>query len=78
LKASFTTTPLLIHADPPKPFVLEMDAFDFALGVILSQFEEYNLLHLIGFRYHKFSPIKINCKIHDKELLAIGDAFEEC
>jgi hypothetical protein len=55
-----------------------MDAFDFALGVILSQFEEYNLLHLIGFRYHKFSPIKINCKIHDKELLAIGDAFEEC
>ncbi len=78
MKVSFTPTPLLIHANPPKPFVLEMDAFDFALGVILSQFEEYNLLHLVGFRYHKISPIKINYKIDDKELLAIVDAFEEC
>jgi hypothetical protein len=37
LKVSFTTTPLLIHADPSKPFVLEIDTSNFALGVILSQ-----------------------------------------
>jgi hypothetical protein len=35
LQASFTTTPLLIHVNPSKPFVLETDVFDFALGAIL-------------------------------------------
>jgi hypothetical protein len=69
--------PLLIHANLSKPFVLEMDAFDFALGVVLSRLGVDNLFHLIGFRFCKLSPIKINYEIHDKELLAIVDAFEE-
>jgi len=78
LKASFTVdTPLLIHANPSKPFVLKMNASDFALGVVLSQLREDNLLHLVDFRFRKFSPTKINYKIHDKELLAIVDAFEK-
>jgi hypothetical protein len=77
LKASFTTTPLLIHVDPSKPFVLETDAFGFALGVVFSQLGEDNFLHLIGFHSHKFSLVKINYEIHDKKFLAIMDAFEE-
>jgi hypothetical protein len=48
LKASFTTTPLLIHVDLSKPFVLEMNTSDFALGDVFSQPGEYNLLHPIG------------------------------
>jgi hypothetical protein len=67
--------PLLIHANPSKPFVLEMDAFDFALSVVLSQLGVDNLLHPIGFRFHKFSLVKINYEFHDKELLAIVDPF---
>jgi hypothetical protein len=66
-----------IHANPSKPFVLEMDAFNFALGVVLSQLGVDNLLHPVGFHFHKFFPIKINYEIHDKKLLAIVDAFEE-
>jgi hypothetical protein len=66
LKASFTTIPLLIHADPSKPFVLEIDASNFAIGTILSQLGEDNLFHLIGFHSCKFSPAKINYEIHDK------------
>jgi hypothetical protein len=54
LKAFFTTAPLLIHVDLSKPFVLEMDTFDFALGVVLSQLEEDNLLHPIGFHFVSF------------------------
>jgi hypothetical protein len=77
LKASFTIALLLIHADLSKPFVLEMNASDFALGVIFSQLGEDNLLYLVGFCSCKFSPTKINYKIHDKEPLAIVDAFEE-
>ncbi len=77
MKASFTTTPLLIHVGPSKPFVLETKASNFTLGVVFSQLEENNLLRLVGFCYRKFSFIKINYEIHDKELLAIMDAFEE-
>jgi hypothetical protein len=77
LKTYFMTAPLFIHADLSKPFVLEMDAFDFTLGVMLSQPGENNIFHLVGFHSHKFSFAKIDYKIHDKELLAIVDAFEE-
>jgi len=69
--------PTLIHVNPSKPFVLEMDAFDFALGVVFSQLGEDNLFHPIGFHFRKFNLVEINYKIHDKELLAIVDAFEE-
>jgi len=77
LKASFTTTPLLIHVDPSKPFVLKTNTSNFALGDIFSQLEKDKLFHLVGFRFRKFSHAEINYKIHDKEFLAIVDAFEE-
>jgi hypothetical protein len=66
LKASFTIAPLLIHANLSKPFVLGMDASGFALGIVLSQVGEYNLLPLVGFCSHKFFLAEINYKIHDK------------
>jgi hypothetical protein len=56
---------------------LEIDAFDFALSVILSQLGEDNLFHPVGFRFCKFFHGEINYKIHDKEFLTIIDAFEE-
>jgi hypothetical protein len=51
-----------------------MDAFDFALGVILSQPGKRFFFHVVGFRPCKFSPVEIN---YDKKLLAIVDAFED-
>jgi hypothetical protein len=77
LKASSTTTPVLIHAYPSKPFVLEMNAFDFTIGAILSQLGKNNFLHPINFHTFKFSLVKTNYDIHDKKLLIIVDAFEE-
>jgi hypothetical protein len=32
---AFTSAPILIHLDPAKPFIVETDASDFALGAIL-------------------------------------------
>jgi hypothetical protein len=54
-----------------------MDASDFAASAILSQLEEDNLFHLISFGSCKFFLTEINYEIHDKELLAIVDVFEE-
>jgi hypothetical protein len=49
LKMAFTSAPVLIHPDPAKPFIVETDASDFALGAILSQFGIDGLLHPVAF-----------------------------
>jgi len=77
LKKAFTTAPILTHPDFQKPFFLETDASDFALGAILSQPDKDKCLHPIAFHSQKFSVAKINYEIHDKELLAIVDSFQE-
>ena len=77
LKTAFTTAPILFHPDPSKPFFLEAEASDFALGAVLSQYGDDGRLHPVGFYSRNFLAIEINYEIHDKELLAIIDAFEE-
>ena len=77
MKAAFTTAPILIHPDFSSPFFLETDASDFALGAILSQTGEDERLHPVAFHSRKFSAAEINYEIHDKELLAIVDSFQE-
>jgi hypothetical protein len=48
-------------------FILETNAFSFAIGVIFSQLGKNNLFHLVGFYSCKFSLLKINYEIHDKK-----------
>jgi hypothetical protein len=57
------------------PFFLESDAFDFALGAILSQNGIDMRLHPIAFPSRKFTTVEINYENYDKELLAIVDSF---
>jgi len=76
LKRRFTTAPILAHFDATKPVLIETDASDFAIGAILSQRDTENRLHPIAFHSRKFTPAEINYEIHDKELLAIVDAFK--
>jgi len=76
LKARFTSAPILAHFDPQKPVVIESDASDFAIGAVLSQRDDENRLHPVAFHSRKFTPAEINYEIHDKELLAIVDAFK--
>ena len=75
LKKAFTSAPILGHVDPEKPFIIEADASDFALGSILSQQGNDEKLHPVAFHSRKFDAAEINYEIHDKELLAIVDSF---
>jgi hypothetical protein len=77
LKRAFTTAPVLLHPDPTKPFQVETDASDFAIGAILSQPDEDGVLHPVAYYSRKFTAPEINYPIYDKELLAIIAAFEE-
>ena len=77
LKQAFTSAPILIHVDLEKPFTMEADASDFALGSVLSQLGDDEKLHPVAFHSRKFESAEINYEIHDKELLAIVDSFEQ-
>lgn len=37
LKVLFTSPPILIHPDPEKPFIVELDASDVGVGGVLSK-----------------------------------------
>ena len=69
LKHAFIIASVLLHADPTKPFLVETDAFDFAIGAILSQVDDTNLMHPVA--------SEINYHIYDKELDVIIATFEE-
>jgi hypothetical protein len=65
----------LIHPDFSKPFFLESDVSDYALGAVLSQNGEDGRLHPVSYHSQKFTAVEIKYEIHDKELLAIVDSF---
>jgi hypothetical protein len=77
LKTAITTAPIFIHPDFSKPVYMETDASDFALGAVLSQKGDDAKLHPIAFYSRKFSAAEINYEIHDKELFAKVDSFQE-
>ena len=71
LKETFTSAPILAHIDPGKPFTIDADASDFALGSIVSQPSEVGQSHPIAFHSRKFTIFEINYEVHDKELLDV-------
>jgi len=76
LKQQFTTAPILSHFYPERETVIKTDASDFALGAILSQFQDKRL-HPVAFHSRKLNSAERNNEIHHKELLAILEAFME-
>jgi len=56
--------------------VVETDASDFVLGWVLSQ-SQGRRLHQVAYHSRKLNSTQRNYQIHDKELLAIMEAFKE-
>ena len=77
MKRRFTEEPVLAFHDPEEEAVVETDASDKALGACLSQKKKDGKLHPIAYHSRKFSPAELNYDVHDKELLAIVDAFKQ-
>ncbi|KAL0149639.1 hypothetical protein M9458_055166 [Cirrhinus mrigala] len=73
----FTTAPVLIHPNPTKPFVVEVDASDVGVGAVLSQRGPDEKLHPCSFFSRKFNPTQQRYGVGDRELLAIKWALEE-
>jgi hypothetical protein len=76
LKKAFTTALILTPWIPDCPLIVETDALDYALAAILSMITPDGELHPIVFHSQTFSGAELNYDIHDKELLAIFEAFK--
>ena len=77
LKEKFTSAPILASFDPGWWIIMETDASDQALGSCLCQPDAENCLHPVAYRSRKFSGPELRYDVHDKELLAIVNAFQE-
>ena len=76
LKKVFISAPILTHWIPDAQLIVETDALDYALTVILSIVNKDNEVHLVAFHSRTFTAAELNYDTHDKELLAIFEAFK--
>ena len=75
LKNRLTSSPILLHPDNQKPFIVECDASNYAIGAILSQKDENGKLHPVAYYSRSLNNSELNYSITEKELLAIKAAF---
>ena len=75
LKKQFTEEPVLRSFNPNKEIVLETDASDYAIGACLGQPGQDDKVQPVAYYSRKMTPAELNYDVHDKELLAIVEAF---
>ena len=76
LKLAFTTAPVLSHWIPDVPQIIETNASDYAIATIHSICTADGELHPVAFHSQMLGPAERNYDTHDKELLAIHEAFK--
>jgi hypothetical protein len=76
LKRQFTQAPVLTKWVPDSELILETDASDYALAAIISRRTPDGEIHPIAFHSRSFHSAELNYDTHDKELLAIFEAFK--
>ncbi|MBW0487865.1 hypothetical protein O181_027580 [Austropuccinia psidii MF-1] len=70
MKEAFTTAPILSQFKPSLPTIVNNDASNYALGIVLSQIADSGK-NPIAFDIHKRIQEKLNYETYDKELLEI-------
>ena len=76
LKRAFTTAPCLRHFDLALHPIVEMDASNYAITGIFSLSSDEGEVNPMAFYSHTLNGAKLNYNTHDKELLAIFEAFK--
>ena len=75
LKVAFTTAPILTHYQPDAPLVIKTDASNYAVASILSTTCPDGEIRPVAFYSRMLTAPELNYNTHDKELLAIFEAF---
>ena len=76
LEEAFTTAPILTHYQPGTLITVETDASDYAIASILSITCSNGEIRLVAFYSRTLTAPELNYDTHDKELLAIFEAFK--
>src|SRR3979490_1088639 len=76
LKTAFTSAPILHHWEPDQILVVEINASNYALAAILSTIDSEGEIRPVAFHSCTFTAPELNYDVHDKELLAIFEAFK--
>ncbi|TQV93704.1 pol protein [Cordyceps javanica] len=77
IKELVTQEPVMKTPDPERPYEVETDASDYALGGQLGQRDDEGRLYPVAFFSQKLHGPELNYGIHDKELMAIIQCFKE-
>jgi len=76
LKKAFIFTPILTHWISDVQLIVKTDALDYALATIFFIVNKDNKVHPVVFHSCTFTVLELNYDTHDKELLAIFEAFK--
>src|ERR1700723_4073617 len=74
---AFLLAPLLTHWIPDTPIIVETDASDYAIAAILSIALLDGEIHPVAFHSRTLTSPELNYDTHDKEPLAIFEAFRK-
>ena len=77
LERILISEPVLAHFDPDRETVVETDSSGWAVGGVLSQYDDDGLLRPCAYFSRKNNPHECNYEIHDKEMLAVIRSLEE-
>ena len=72
----FTTAPCLRHFDPALHLIVKTDASDYAITGIFSLSSDEGEVNPVAFYSCTLNGAELNYDTHDKELLAIFEAFK--
>ncbi|KAL5531446.1 hypothetical protein ACEPAG_4323 [Sanghuangporus baumii] len=76
IKKAFETEVALAMPKPDKPYTLETNASDVAIGAVLQQEDDQGELRPLGFMSKTLTSTQRNYPTHDKEMLAIMEALK--
>jgi hypothetical protein len=77
LKEALVSAPVLLMPDKTKPYIMETDASDFAVGAVLLQNGTDALLHPVAFELCKLNKAQKNYPAQERELLVIIYAWRK-
>jgi hypothetical protein len=75
LKKLICEEPVLIQPDQTKPFEVEVDASNYAVGAVLMQRDDKNVLHPVAFFSKTMNEAQRNYDVYNKELLGLQEMF---
>ncbi len=75
LRERICAEPVLIQPDQRKPFEVEVDASNYAVGAVLMQRDEKGVFHPVAFFSKTMNEVQRNYDVYNKELLGLREMF---